>query len=203
VTLVESPGRLRSDEVDLLRRIAAESPSNAFVDAPRYPSVMQGWSRLAALPTLIGVLVTCGGKAVGEPTAQGSGETGGTSGAATTDAGPDAPNPAESLSAEVSAVECDHYFKARYSRCGGPVLPDGEKERVRLRFQQVCQNQSALPGSGVTRATLEACATAFDSFACDLPIGPPAASGLGEFDRSTRGHNENDTQGAAWRWPLT
>ncbi len=71
---------------------------------------------------------------------------------------------------------CDDYFAAQYARgCGGPALPPDELTRIRARFEKVCQNQYALPGSGITPATLEACASALDKFPCELPAGQPPA----------------------------
>ena len=68
---------------------------------------------------------------------------------------------------------CDHYFGASIMRCGGPLLPASELRRIRARFEELCQNQIALPGSGVTTASLEACASALDVSPCELPAGPP------------------------------
>jgi hypothetical protein len=68
---------------------------------------------------------------------------------------------------------CDHYYAAQYTRCGGPVLPATEGARVRARYLEVCLNEMALPGSGMTPASVEACALALDSSACELPDGPP------------------------------
>jgi hypothetical protein len=70
---------------------------------------------------------------------------------------------------------CDHYFDAQYSRCGGPALPTAETSRIRARFEQVCTNEVGLRGSGITAADLEACATALDVSACQLPWGLPVA----------------------------
>lgn len=70
---------------------------------------------------------------------------------------------------------CDHFFAAEYLRCGGPRLPADETARVQGRFEQVCANEIALAGSGVTAATLEACASALDVSPCEFPAGPPQA----------------------------
>ena len=75
----------------------------------------------------------------------------------------------------VSTKACDDYFAATYLRCGGPRLPPEETMRIQARFGQVCANQIALPGSGVTSATLEACASALNESACEFPAGPPQA----------------------------
>jgi hypothetical protein len=70
---------------------------------------------------------------------------------------------------------CAHYYAAQYTRCGGPVLPASEGTRVQDRFVQVCLNDIALPGSGMTTASVEACASALDSSPCELPDGLPVA----------------------------
>src|SRR5208283_2831822 len=76
---------------------------------------------------------------------------------------------------DAGLAACDHYFAAQYSRCGGPILPASETSRIRARFEQVCQNQVSLPGSGMTVERIEACASALDSAACAFPAGPPVA----------------------------
>ena len=70
---------------------------------------------------------------------------------------------------------CEHYYAAQNLRCGGPVLPASEGTRVQDRFVQVCLNDMALPGSGMTPASVEACASALDPSPCELPDGPPVA----------------------------
>ena len=70
---------------------------------------------------------------------------------------------------------CEHYYAAQYLRCGGPVLPSSEAMREEARFVQVCLNDVALPGSGMARASVEACASALDSSPCELPGGFPVA----------------------------
>ena len=52
-------------------------------------------------------------------------------------------------------------------------MPPAEVARTRARFESVCRNQFALPGSGITPVTLDVCASALDSSACELPDGPP------------------------------
>jgi hypothetical protein len=74
-----------------------------------------------------------------------------------------------------AASACLHYYAAQYSRCGGPVLSASEAARQEARFVRVCLNDIALPGSGMTVATIEACASALDLSACELPDGPPIA----------------------------
>jgi len=73
------------------------------------------------------------------------------------------------------SAACDHYFDAQHYRCGGPALPAAEISRIRSRFQQVCANEFALPGSGITEASLESCASALAASPCQLPAGPPIA----------------------------
>ncbi len=46
---------------------------------------------------------------------------------------------------------------------------------MKARFERACQNEVALSGSGVTQATLVACASALELSACELPFGPPPA----------------------------
>jgi hypothetical protein len=76
---------------------------------------------------------------------------------------------------QAGLAACDHYYAAQYARCDGPTLPASENARVLARFEQVCENEAALPGSGVTAASLEACASALDASPCELPEGPPVA----------------------------
>ncbi|MBI5531293.1 MAG: hypothetical protein HY898_01160 [Deltaproteobacteria bacterium] len=86
------------------------------------------------------------------------------------DAGTDA-----SDSTETGTDSCEHYFLATHSRrCGGPVLPAAELDRIHARWIQACANQLQLPGSGITPVTLDACASALETVACLLQ-GPPAA----------------------------
>ena len=81
-----------------------------------------------------------------------------------------------STSSSPAMTACDHYFAAQYARgCGGPALPPDETNRIRARFEKVCQNQYALPGSGLTPEVLEACASALEASPCELPNGQPAA----------------------------
>ncbi|HSY23185.1 MAG TPA: hypothetical protein VK841_13755 [Polyangiaceae bacterium] len=77
--------------------------------------------------------------------------------------------------AGAAASACSHYYAATYLRCGGPILPPTERARQEARFVQVCLNDMALPGSPMTPVTVEACATALDVSACELPGGLPIA----------------------------
>lgn len=82
-------------------------------------------------------------------------------------------------SSSASKQACDQYFAAKYLRCGGPRRPAAEIARLRTRFEQVCADEIALPGSGVDLAGLTACASALDLASCQLPAGPPAACAFG------------------------
>src|SRR5580698_7954444 len=87
------------------------------------------------------------------------------------DSGTDASGP---MSSTAAITACDHYFAAQYARgCGGPEVPPDEQARILARFEQVCQNQYALPGSGITPAALEVCASALEKAPCRSSVGPP------------------------------
>jgi hypothetical protein len=107
---------------------------------------------------------------------------------ATADDGGGVPDRSEGGDASVVAPNvlavCDHYFAANQlvlppltrwaelggrSGCNGIVLPESETARLRARFEQVCLNEMALPGSGITPASLEACAAAIDASPCNAP----------------------------------
>lgn len=107
-------------------------------------------------------------------------------GIATADGVADRSDDGEAAVAGTSVLAaCDHYFAARQlvlppsapwaalgdrSGCTGIVLPESEVARVRARFEQVCLNEMALPGSGITPASLEACASASDASPCDAQL---------------------------------
>jgi hypothetical protein len=76
---------------------------------------------------------------------------------------------------DAGLAACDHYFAALNSRCGGPTLPASETERLQALFEQACQKEADLPGSGATTANFEACAGALEISPCEFPAGPPAA----------------------------
>jgi hypothetical protein len=89
---------------------------------------------------------------------------------------PDANASAEALpDAGPAGAACEHYYAAQYTRCGGPILPPSEATRVEARFVQVCVNDIALPGSGMTTVSVEACASALDVSPCEFPAGQPLA----------------------------
>src|ERR1019366_1021367 len=75
---------------------------------------------------------------------------------------------------DAGIAACVHYYQATYIRCLGPVLPASEGARVQARFVQVCENDMALPGSGMSPANVEACASALDLWPC-VNGGPPQA----------------------------
>ena len=68
---------------------------------------------------------------------------------------------------------CAHYYAAQFDRCGGPILPADEAARQKARFERMCEGEMRLPGSGMSAATVEACAAALDASPCELPDGPP------------------------------
>ena len=74
-----------------------------------------------------------------------------------------------------ATLACEDYYAAQYPRCAGPVRPACEEARARARFVAGCLNEMALPGSGMTPASVEACVQALDASACELPDGPPVA----------------------------
>jgi hypothetical protein len=81
--------------------------------------------------------------------------------------------------APASTTPCGDYYDALdNSPCSnGPTLPASEVARLRGRFEQICQSGVALPGSGLTDGTLEACASAVESAGC--AAGPvPAACNI-------------------------
>jgi hypothetical protein len=82
---------------------------------------------------------------------------------------------ADQADAHVGTAACGRYYAAQYSRCGGPQLPADEESRVRDRFVRSCESEMGLPGSGMTSASVAACASALSASPCDLPAGPPPA----------------------------
>ena len=111
----------------------------------------------------------------------------------TADSGAEASVPTSTAEA---LAACDHYFAARYSPsadegfgfgttthggCGGPQLPAAEQARLLSRFEHVCQNQMALPGSGMTPAGLEACASAVEASPCEFFDLPTACAFYGSL----------------------
>lgn len=90
------------------------------------------------------------------------------------------------------ASPCDDYFDAIEGvACSATTPPAAEVARVRTLFEHICANRLALPGSGVTATSLEACASAVKSLGCgpgyltipecsfrgSLPVGAPCNDG--------------------------
>ena len=79
-------------------------------------------------------------------------------------------------SSELGTTACDHYVGALLGvTCPwGPVLPPNEVARLQQSFIPVCQNAKQAPGSTLTDAQLDACASAIEA-QCQLGGIPPAA----------------------------
>jgi len=64
---------------------------------------------------------------------------------------------------------CDDYFQAYFGgSCNSVLPPASEVSRVQGRFATLCAAALALPGSSVTSASLEACASAVKSGGCPV-----------------------------------
>jgi hypothetical protein len=146
---------------------------------------------------LIFAVTACGGRESGSAglskgTADASVSISDASGANTVDGhegSTDASENGDDTNASTSIAACDDYFNAGAvvlppatawaqiggrNGCEGAVLPDSERARVRARFEQVCLNQIALPGSGISPAGLEACAAALIASPCDVYPSAPS-----------------------------
>ena len=95
--------------------------------------------------------------------------------------------------ADGGSTPCEDYFDASFvGPCPtGPTLPPAELARERARFEQVCQYGLALPGSGLTDAQLEACATAIQSAGC-VSSGTPAPAPCNFFGAQPNGFPCNE-----------
>ena len=103
-----------------------------------------------------GAALGCGGAVTLSPS-QGDG------GSAAAEDATDGP----SLTDSAAQAACDALLAAGLEEgCGGPTLPAAEVTRLRGRFQQVCENALALPGSGITPTGLRACASAISASLC-------------------------------------
>ena len=82
----------------------------------------------------------------------------------------------QSTSSELGTTACDHYVAALLGvTCPyGPVLPPSEVARLQQTFVPVCQNAKQAPGSTLTDAQLNACASALEA-QCQLGGLPPPA----------------------------
>jgi hypothetical protein len=84
-----------------------------------------------------------------------------------------------SSSSPSTSSACDHYFTAVLMfSCSGPTLPSSEVTREQSRFEAVCAAALALPGSGLTASTLDACASAVQGIGCSGVSGPITACDL-------------------------
>jgi hypothetical protein len=62
---------------------------------------------------------------------------------------------------------CDRYFSTLFDKCQNLPPPAGEVARIRARFDQLCANALALPGTSVTATSLDACTSAIESSGCN------------------------------------
>jgi hypothetical protein len=70
---------------------------------------------------------------------------------------------------------CGALFDAENGGACGPVLPAAELARQRARFETICSDYLALPGSGITASALVACASALETTgACETDPRAPA-----------------------------
>jgi hypothetical protein len=68
---------------------------------------------------------------------------------------------------------CDHYFDVAVAEaCSGAIPPSDEIARIKARFERVCTDVLALPGSGASPSQLDACASALQSEGCDASRSP-------------------------------
>ncbi len=108
---------------------------------------MRAWNRLAmgAVACALSLALACSGKTTGGDGDGGGGSSGGGSSA------------------------CDDYFNAAFSgACPRNNLAPAPSEiaRVQSRFDKLCADALALPGVGITSASLEACVAAIQSTSC-------------------------------------
>jgi hypothetical protein len=66
-----------------------------------------------------------------------------------------------------SSSSCGRYFDALFTDCNAPLPPATELARERARFEQACAKALALPGTSVTAAGLDACASAIQAHGCN------------------------------------
>jgi hypothetical protein len=79
-----------------------------------------------------------------------------------------------SPSSELGTTACDHYVGALLGvTCNfGPVLPPSEVTRIQQTFAPVCQSAKQAPGSTLSDAQLDACATALEGQCAQLNVDP-------------------------------
>jgi hypothetical protein len=123
---------------------------------------------------------TANGGGSGLSTGSGSGQTsGGGSGIGTgtsggSDAGGASGSPFDADAGGALAVACDHYFSAVYGgACQAPSIPADELTRLRPRYLALCEGLFGQTGFADAAGSLEACASALDTWNCTLP--EPAA----------------------------
>jgi hypothetical protein len=81
---------------------------------------------------------------------------------------------APSISDEGGTTSCDHYVAALIGvGCPGPQYPASEVARLQKTFVPVCENAMHAPGSTLTDAQLDACASAIEA-QCQLTATSPA-----------------------------
>jgi hypothetical protein len=106
-----------------------------------------GAAALAALATLAGLAVSCGGG-----------------------------RSDDSSAARVAADACGAFYdEVLMGHCAtGAMPPASEVARERTRFVQLCQHAMSLPGNGMTPDQLGACAAAQGTASCDAYVLPSA-----------------------------
>lgn len=73
-----------------------------------------------------------------------------------------------------SASTCDHIFDAVYdSQCGTTLAPD-QVAHARARYEQLCEEALAIPGTGETASWADACASALQAAGCRMQAPPQA-----------------------------
>ncbi len=72
-------------------------------------------------------------------------------------------------SAAQTSPVCDYYYNVLYGTvCSGPAMPSVELLRVQARFDEICSNILALPGTENTAQQLDACASALAAQGCNM-----------------------------------
>jgi hypothetical protein len=82
----------------------------------------------------------------------------------------DAPDAADADAALAAQAACTDYLAAGTSACGPNYLPMSEMPQFNAGALLACQNEVALPGSGVTPTALHACASAIRGSPCFRPF---------------------------------
>src|SRR5262245_30465112 len=58
---------------------------------------------------------------------------------------------------------CARYMRALFAGPCGPHLPDSEMSRLQTTFESICPEELTLPGSDITAAKLDTCASRLES----------------------------------------